>query len=210
MNLLIFGASGGTGRELVRQALAQGHSVTSFVRDPAKFTIKHHNLKIAQGNVADATAIERAVRDQDGVLCALGSATIFGRNPALAEGVRRIIHSMRRAGVCRFIYLSAMAVREGRSQAGFLGRYIIAPLILRNVAADHEASEEIIKQSSLDWVIARPPRLTNGERTGAYRSGEHVEVRSIVPSISRADVADFMLKQLTDDTFLHKTPGMMY
>lgn len=81
--------------------------------------------------------------------------------------------------------------------------------MLHNVVADHEAKEKLIKQSRLKWTIVRPPRLTNGRRTGAYRIGERIRAKSIFPAISRADVADFMLKQLTDDTYLHKAPGVI-
>jgi putative NADH-flavin reductase len=210
MNLLVFGASGGTGRELVRQALAQGHVVTAFARDPAKLDINHANLRVAQGDVADYAAVERAVKNQDAVICALGSSTPLRRDPILIEGVRNIIDAMERTGGRRLIYLSFLGVRNGRNQLSFLGKYIVAPLVLRNVVADHEAKERLIKQSRLNWTIVRAPRLTNGQRTGAYRSGEGIGANSIIPTISRADVADFMLKQLTSDTYLRKAPGVMY
>ena len=210
MNLLVFGASGGTGRELVKQALAQGHYVTAFVRDPTKFKTKHASLKVVQGDVADYQSVAPAAQNQDAAICALGSSTPLKRDPTLIDGVRHIITAMEHAGVPRLIYLSFLGVRDGRSQLSFLGKYIVAPLVLHNVVADHEAKERLIKQSCLKWTIVRPPRLTNGPRTGAYRSCERIRAKSIFPAISRADVADFMLKQLTDDTYLHKAPGVMY
>jgi putative NADH-flavin reductase len=210
MNLLVFGASGGTGRELVRQALAQGHVVTAFARDPAKLDINHANLRVAQGDVADYAAVERAVKNQDAVICALGSSTPLRRDPILIQGIDNIIHAMERAGVRRLIYISFLGVRNGRHQLSLLGKYIVAPLVLRNVVADHEAKERLIKQSRLNWTIVRAPRLTNGRRTGTYRSGEDIATNSIIPTISRADVADFMLTQLTSDTYLRKAPGVMY
>jgi putative NADH-flavin reductase len=209
MNVLVFGASGGTGRELVKQALAQGHSVTAFVRDPTTFDSKHPHLKVVQGDVADYASVERAVQNQDAALCALGSSSPLKRDPTLIAGVRHIIEAMENAGVQRFIYLSFLGVRDGRNQLSFLGKYIVAPLVLRSVVADHEAKERLIKGSRLQWTIVRPPRLTNGQRTGAYRSGERIAANSIIPTISRADVADFMLKQLADDTYLHRAPGVM-
>jgi putative NADH-flavin reductase len=210
MNVLVFGASGGTGRELVKQALAQGHSVTAFVRDPTKFEIKHANLKVVQGEVANYESVARALQNQDAVICALGSSTPLRRDPTLIDGVRHIIKAMEQAGVQRLIYLSFLGIRDGRNQLSFLGKYIVAPLVLRNVVVDHEAKERLIKQSRLKWTIVRPPRLTNGQCTGAYRSGERIVANSMIPTISRADVADFMLKQLTDDTYLHKAPAVMY
>jgi putative NADH-flavin reductase len=103
-----------------------------------------------------------------------------------------------------------MGVRNGRDQLSFLGKYNVAPLALRNVVADHEAKEALIKQSHLNWTIVRAARLTNGPRTGAYLSSENIGANSIIPTISRADVADFMLKQLTCDTYLHKAAGVTY
>jgi hypothetical protein len=138
MNVLVFGASGGTGRELVKQALAQGHSVTAFVRDPTRFESKHANLKVVQGDVADYESVERAVQNQDAAICAPGSSTPLKRDPTLIDGVRHIIEAMEHAGGQRFIYLSFLGVRDGRIQLSFLGKYIVAPLLLRNVVADHE------------------------------------------------------------------------
>jgi putative NADH-flavin reductase len=210
MNVLVFGASGRTGREVVKQALAQGHSITAFVRAPAKFDINQAHLTVVQGDVADYASVERAVGNEAAVICALGSSTPLKRDPTLIVGVQNIIMAIGPAGGVRFIYLSFLGVRDGRNQLSFMGKYIIAPLVLRNVAVDHEVKEALIKQSRLNWIIVRPPRLTKGRRTGAYRSGERIVATSIVPTISRADVADFMLKQLTDDTYLRKTVSVMY
>ena len=210
MRVLVFGASGGTGRELVSQALAQGYQVTAFARDPAKLDINHANLRVAQGNVADYAAVERAVKDQDAVICALGASTPLRRDPILVQGVHNIIDAMERAGGGRLIYLSFLGVRNGRSQLSLLGKYIVAPLALHNVVADHEAKERLIRQSHLNWTIVRAPRLTNGRRTGTYRSGDDLGANAIIPAISRADVAEFMLKQVTDDTYLRKAPAVMY
>lgn len=210
MNVLVFGASGGTGRELVRQALAQGHFVTAFVREPAKFDINQAHLMVVQGNVIDYTSVEGAVDNQAAVLCALGASTPLQRDLTLIDGVQNIIRAIKRVGGARFIYLSFLGVREGRHQLSGLGQYIIAPLVLRNVVVDHEVKEALIKQSGINWIIVRPPRLTKGPRTGAYRSGERVVATSLIPTISRADVADFMLKQLTDDTYLQKMVSVMY
>ena len=179
------------------------------MRDPTTFDSKHPNLKVVQGDVADYASVERAVQNQDAALCALGSSSPLKRDPTLIAGVRHIIEAMENAGAQRFIYLSFLGVRDGRNQMSFFGKYIVAPLVLRSVVADHEAKERLIKGSRLQWTIVRPPRLINGQRTGAYRSGERIAANSIIPTISRADVADFMLKQLADDTYLHRAPGVM-
>ena len=209
MNILIFGASGRMGHELVRQALAHEDTVTAFVRDPAKFDIKHTNLKVVQGDVVDYASVEQAVKDQDAVICALGSSTPAKRDLTLIDGVRNIIQALEKAGVRRLVYLSFIAVRESRRDLGPVVNYIVAPL-LHNVISDHEEKERLIKQSQLDWVIIRPPRLTNGQYTGVYRSGEQIPARSLILTLSRADMAEFMLKQVTNDTFVRKAPRVMY
>ncbi len=206
MNLLIFGATGGTGRELVKQAIAQKHSTTAFVRDPAKLDIQHPSLKVFQGEITDSAAVESAVQGQDVVFSALGSSSLK-KNPALTAGVRNIVRGMEKHGVRRFIYESALGVGDSRQRLNFLFRFIIIPLVLRNAIADHEDKEQIIQQSPLDWVIVRPAGLTKGAHTGEYRHGETIQFGA---KISRADVADFMLKQIADNTYLHKTPGVSY
>jgi len=108
------------------------------------------------------------------------------------------------------IYLSFLGVLSGRNQLSLLGRYLVAPLILRNVVADHEAKENIIRRSNLDWTVVRPPRLTNGPHTGSYRHGTDIKAASVIPMISRADVADCMLRQLGDRAYLRKAPAVMY
>ncbi len=206
MNLLIFGATGETGCELVNQALAQGDAVTAFVRDPDKLDIKHPNLKVIEGDVTDTATVERAVQGQDVVFSTLGSRSLK-KNPTLTKGVDTIVRAMEKQGVQRLVYQSSLGVGNSREHLDFLVRYIIIPLVLRNAIADHEDKEQIVQQSSLDWVIIRPAGLTNGLHTGNYRHGESMHYGA---KISRADVADFMLKQITDKTYLHKAPGISY
>ncbi len=209
MNVLVFGASGATGREVVKQALDRGHSVSAFVRDPDKFEIKHANLTLMVGDVTEYALVERAVRSRDAVASALGSGNSLSSDPALIDGVQNIIRAMDHAGVRRFVYLSMLGVGDSGEQLGFVDRYIVVPLLLRNVVTDHARKEGLIKRSALDWVIVRPPRLTNGPYTGRYRSGEDVRERTLLASISRPDVADFMVKQFTDDRYVHRTPAVL-
>lgn len=206
MNLLVVGATGGTGRELVKQALAQGHTVTAFVRDSSKLDVQHPNLKIVEGEVTDNTAVERAVQGQDAAFSTLGSSSLK-KNPALIQGIDYIVQAMNKYGVQRFVYESALGVGDSRERLNFIFRFVVIPLVLRNAIADHEEKESIIKNSSLDWVIVRPAGLTNGKHTGQYRHGESIQYGA---EISRADVADFMLKQATDNTYVKKTPAISY
>ncbi len=209
MKVLIFGASGATGCEVVKRALDRGHSVAAFVRDPGKFAIRHVNLALVVGDVTEYASVERAVMGQDVVVSALGSGNSLGSHPALTDGIRNIVRAMDHAAVRRIVYLSMLGVDGSDRELGSIDRFIVLPLLLRNIVTDHAREEALIKQSTLDWVIVRPPRLTNGPYTGKYGSGEKVGKRTLLASISRADVADFMVKQFADDRYVHKTPAVL-
>jgi putative NADH-flavin reductase len=209
VKVLVFGASGGTGRQVVAQAAAQGHKVTAFVRTPSLDT-RSSEADSVQGDVRDPSAVTRAVAGQNAVICCLGSATPVRRDPALVAGITHIVGAMERLSVRRLVYLSFLGVRDGRSQLSLIGRLLVAPLLLRNVVADHAAKEEIIRKSQLDWIIVRPPRLTNGPRRGSYRHGLDILAESTIPTISRADLAEFLLRQVGDDAYLHRAPAVMY
>jgi len=209
MNILVIGATGRTGREVVGQALGQGHVVTAFARNPRHITRQHDYLKVVPGDVLDGGSVEAAVGGQEAVVSALGART-HGRTTVLSEGTRNVIRAMEQQGVRRFVCESSLGVGDSRGQLGPLFDWIVLPLWLRHVYRDKEVQERNIKQSNLDWVIVRPALLTKGPRTGVYQVGLTYNRSSIVPRISRADVADFMLKQLTDDTYLRQAPGLWY
>lgn len=209
MNLLIFGASGGTGRELVQQALAQGHQVTAFVRNVAKLDIQHENLKRVAGDINDSEALQRIVPGHDAAFSTLGSRSLQP-DPELVKGIRAIVQAMEQSDVRRLVYESALGVGNSKDQVSFLVRYLVIPLVLKNAIADHEQKEAAIQQSQLDWVIVRPAGLTDGPRTGVYQHGDPLPHKPLRPQISRADVADFMLKQASDRTYIHRTPGIEY
>ena len=212
MNLLIFGATGGTGRAIVAQALEQGHRVTAFARNPDAIKTEHENLIVVQGDILDYASVERAVKGQDAVLSALGTRAIR-RNTTISDGTRNIITAMEKYEVKRFMFESSISIGDSKPQQrqfGLLYKIIVFPLLLRNMFQDKEIQERYIMQSTLDWVIVRPSVLTNGSLTGVYRSEFSATDTSIKAKISRTDVADFMLKQLTDDTYVHKTPSLSY
>lgn len=207
MKFLVFGSTGGVGSRLVEQALAQGHAVAAFTRDPANLNIEHANLRIVRGDVMDPESVEKAMRDQETVLCSLGAGR---KGTVRAEGTRNIIRSMENAGVRRLICQTTLGVGDSRDNLNFFWKYIMFGALLRPAYTDHVLQEIYVKQSGLDWTIVRPGAFTDGERTGAYRHGFPATDTSIELKISRADVADFMLKQATDDTYLHRTPGVSY
>jgi len=194
---------------LVEQALAQGHTVTALARNPAKLDLKNANLTTVQGDVLDRAAVERAVAGQEAVVSALG-APASQKDTVRSEGTRNIVRAMEKAGVRRFVYMTTLGMGDSRAMLPFSYKYIIVPLILRHAFADSERQEAQIRQSQLDWTIARPATLTNGQRTGKYRHGFSVNEKGLKIQISRADVADFMLKQLEDKTYLHQAAGLSY
>jgi putative NADH-flavin reductase len=135
---------------------------------------------------------------------------LYRRTTTLSEGTRNIVRAMETVGVKRFICESSLGIGNSKGQLGFLYNYALIPILLRNVFADKEVQEQVVRESKLDWVIVRPAVLTNGSRTRVYRSGFDAADKSIQTEISRADVADFMLGQLINDVYLSKTPGVSY
>ncbi len=209
MKLVIFGSTGGVGREVVEQALQQEYTVTAFTRNPAKLDIKNPNLKIFQGDVLDLPAVEQAVGGQDGVICTLGSGPKL-TGTLRSEGTRHIVKAMEKTGVQRFICQTTIGAGDSWGSLNFYWKYIMFGLILRNVLADHERQEQDVKQSGLDWTIVRPGAFFEGARTGNYRHGFPGTDKTSKLKISRADVAEFILKQLADDSYVHQTPSLSY
>ena len=207
MKLAIFGSTGTIGLQIVRQALEHGHTVTVFVRDPSKLTSTHTNLKVIQGDVLDPASVEKAVVGQDAVLCALGAGS---KGTVRSAGTQNIVRAMEKAGVRRFICLSTLGVGDSWGNLNFFWKYIMFSGLLRKAYADHVRQEDHVTASNLDWTIVRSGAFTDGERTGEYRHGFPGTDKPSKLEISRADVADFMLKQVTDDTYLHMTPGLAY
>ena len=207
MKLVVFGSTGSTGHQHVVQALKQEHTVTAFARNPAKIEIEHANLTAVQGDALDSASVEKAVDGQDAVLCSLGAGA---KGTIRSEGTRNIVRAMEKAGVNRFICQSTLGVGNSRVHLNFFWKHIMFGLLLRRAYADHVSQEDYVKESRLDWTIVRPGALTDGNRTGVYRHGFPSTDKTIKGKISRADVADFMLEQLTDRTYLHETPGLSY
>ena len=207
MNVLIIGSTGTIGRELVKQALVRGHAVTAVARDPAKLQIAHQRLTVAKVDVIDLESIEQVMPGKDAVLCALGAGSKGGIR---ATGTRNIIAVMQKCGVQRLVCLSSLGVGDSRANLNFFWRHIMFGLLLRRAFADHVAQEHHIKESGLDWTIVRPGAYTDGDRTGAYRHGFPATATDLKLKISRADVADFMLNQLADDSYMRMTPGISY
>jgi uncharacterized protein YbjT (DUF2867 family) len=208
LRILIIGATGGTGRQLVQQALELGHEVTAFVRKPAKLKIQHPNLRVVKGNVRDYASVEAAMRGQNAVVSALGHKRLFYPTKILSEGTRNILRAMKACDVPRFICESSLGVGSAVGRLGLMSTFFVVPLILPFYFWDRVRQEKLIEESDTDWVIVRPAVLTNSPARGSYRHGRKVGNFILTRRISRADVADFMLKQLTDDDYIGTAVGV--
>lgn len=193
MNVVIFGATGSVGRHVTAQAVEDGHSVTAFTRSGRPPEGAPASVRIVTGDVRDAEAVANAVAGQDAVICVLG-AGMHGN--LRAPGTANIIAGMKRHGVRRLICQSTLGAGDSVGNLDLWWRYVMFGLLLRRAMADHEAQEALVRASDLDWTILRPAAFTDGPRTGAYRIGFPPDVKGVSLKISRADVADFILREL--------------
>ena len=205
MNVVVFGASGRTGRLVVKAALDKGHHVTAFVRTPAKLGFSHPELDLVKGDAISPTDVDRAVEGSDAVVSVLGQAQ---DSPAdiCSVGVKNIVDSMKKFGVTRLICLSDYGNGETRTR-GLYARFLW--LVIRAHLEDKEKMEAAVKSSGLDWTIVRPTVLTDGARTGSYKVGPEIRI-GLIPRVSRNDVADFLVEQLTDDSFIRSSPSISH
>ena len=203
MRLFVLGATGPTGLQIVQQALAQGHQVTAFVRDPAKLPFTDKNLSVVTGSLpGDARALADALRGHDAVISSLGLHNALKAHHFSENNMRVLVPAMEKQGVRRLIVVSANGVGDTHRHAPLLPR-VMYRLLLSDIFADKKAGEDIVRASSLEWTIAYPTLLTYGPRTRSYRAAERLALKGF-PNISRADVADFVLRQLDERAFLKK------
>jgi len=193
--VVVFGATGKTGQHVWKQALDQGHEVTVFVRSPAKIGSTESNLHIVQGDVFDADSVAVAVANHDVAIVCLGSTSLSDKT-TLTTGTKNVIDGMTRHNVPRLIVVSAAGVAESWKQIPWLSR-ILFKTMLRNLFADNHTQEALIKESSLDWTIVRAATLKDEPASGDYTVSNTVRTTHI----NRADVADFLVKQVTDTTY---------
>jgi len=201
MKLAIFGATGNTGIELVKQALEEGHTVSAFVRDPARLAIEDSNLTLVTGDVFDAASVTQAVQGQDAVVCALGAGSELKKTTIRTTGTINIISGMQENNLKRLVVVTAMGVGESWDNLSLFNKFFFATL-LKSSRDDHETQEAAVKESGLDWTIIRPSGLTDTPRTGVYEVGENISAAT--SKIGRADVADLILKELEQNKRIGK------
>jgi putative NADH-flavin reductase len=201
MRIAVFGATGGTGRQVVDQALEAGHEVTVLVRNPVALGVEHHHLKVVVGDVGKAGRVEDVVRGKDAVISALGTNQ-RGPVSVCSDGVRAILTAMENQNVRRLVVLSAHGAAESHDRSLYV---LTVWATLRDKMLDKERMEDLIRASDVDWTIVRPPALTTGPRTGAYRTGADLPVR-ITSNISRADLAEFLIREAVEGEYIRETP----
>lgn len=194
MKIAVFGASGRTGRPLVEQALAAGHTVMALVRDPQRVPIVHERLQVVRGDIASAESVKQVVRGSDVVLVALGPGK---RSPseALTEGLRQIIAAMKQSGVRRIVAVSGAGINVPGDRKRLSEKLIsvLVRLLNRRDVVAKEEQHRLLQQSGLEWTLARPPRLTEEPGTGSYRASVHRLEGGAM--LSRADLARFLLRE---------------
>jgi putative NADH-flavin reductase len=202
MKLIVFGATGSLGSQIVDQGLQKGHSVTAFTRTPEKLSsMSQSGLKIFKGDIFDSKAVEKATREQDGVFCAIGDGN---KGTVRAEGTKNIISGMKRTGVTRLICQTTLGLGESHGNLNFFWKYIMFGLLLKKAFYDHELQEKHLLNSGLDYTIVRPSAFTDGNITRNYNIGFDGNYKSLNLKISRADVADFMLQQMESNEYVRR------
>lgn len=198
MKVVVFGATGGTGRQVVAQAIERGHEVTVIARNPEAVDVRGERLVIFRGDVLDPSSFSKWIVGQDAVISALG---VNHRKPTTvySEGTGNIVKAMQQAGVRRFVGLSSAGLEIPGDTPWMVRqtiRLVIQPMF-KYAYEDMARMEEKLRKSDLIWTVIRPPRLTNGPKTGSYRTALHTHL-SKARGISRADLAHYMLKSVVD------------
>jgi uncharacterized protein YbjT (DUF2867 family) len=203
--ILVLGATGGTGRLIVGQALERGQEVTALVRSPEKASWLK-GAKLIVGDVRDEKVLREALKGQDAVVNALGTpASPLHEVTLLSTATRALVRAMKAEHVSRLVCITGMGAGDSAGHGGFFFDKLIFPLLLKKVYADKNRQETIVRDSGLDWILVRPSVLNDKPGHGSVRaladlSGFHGG------GISRADVATFVLDQLHADAWLHRSP----
>ena len=206
MRLVVLGATGGTGLEIVRQAVERGHSVTALVRSPDRLTPFGERIQVQQGNLLDSAELERVIRNHDAVLSGFGPRVPVSKADAhlLERFALALSRAMARAGVRRVVVESVAFLFKNSILPP---AYLLGRLFFPRVVADAAAMERIFGESGLEWTMVRPPELTGKAYTGKYRVHEG-RLPFFGFKVSRADVADFMIEAVENHSAIRKVIGL--
>ncbi len=204
MKVLILGATGSLGKQIVVQAIERGHDVTALVRNPEKITDARIHV---QSGPLDAGHLELAMEGQDAVIFALGTKP--GATTFFSDTTRLLLAAMQKRGVRRLVVVTGIGSGDSKGHGGFLYDWIVYPLITKGIYEDKDRQEALLKASDRDWIAVRPAAFTNGPLTRTWRATD--DLRGVtIKWISRADAASFTLDQLTNDEWLRRTPLVGY
>jgi putative NADH-flavin reductase len=209
VKVLILGATGGLGRLLLPKSLDTGHQVTILVRDPASVGVTHDRLHVLRGDALDPVAVEEAVQGQDAVISCLGRRNHRPPTTFFSDTTRILIGAMEKHHVKRLICVTGIGAGDSKGHGGFFYDRVVYPFITKQTYIDKDRQEELIRRSSLDWILVRPAVFTNGPERNNLRVATDLKGVTI-SRISRADTAAFLVRQLTDNRYLHKTPLIGY
>ena len=207
MKVIVFGATGKIGSLAVKSMLDDGHSVTAFARKPKSLDLDHPNLERWAGDAADPQAVAAAVKGQDAVVITLGAGA-SRRSTIRSQGTMNVINAMQQHVVRRLICQSTLGAHESWSNLNFFWKRIMFGLLLQPVHRDHELQESLVRASGLDWTIVRPSAFADGPAIGTYKEAFPPEERGLKLKISRADIADFLTRQLIDLSYCRRAVGI--
>jgi uncharacterized protein YbjT (DUF2867 family) len=203
--LLVLGATGGTGRSIVQQALSRGYDVRALVRSPEKAT-GLEGAQISVGDARDERALRKALAGTDAVVSALGTpASPLREVTLLSTATRALVDAMRAEGVQRLVCVTGMGAGDSAGHGGFVFDRLIFPALLRKVYADKNRQEAVVRESGLDWVLVRPSVLNDKAVRAPVRALTDLSAFH-GGTIARADVASFVLDQVQGDAWLHRSP----
>jgi putative NADH-flavin reductase len=210
MNVLVIGATGPLGQEIVASALAAKHSVTALARDPAKTSFPAE-VQVARGDVLNRGSLTGAVRGQNAVISSLGSKLSLKPTTLLSEGTRNVVDAMRQAGVRRLICITGIGAGDSQGHGGVVYDHIIQPLLLNQIYKDKTRQEAVVRESGLDWTIVRPAQLTNGPARGAGAYRVLTDLGGVTATkIARKDVSAFTVDLLVTPKHLHEAVLVTY
>lgn len=206
MKVVVIGATGGVGKVIVEKCLNIGYHVIALARNPEKLNIDNSRLTKISGDATVFDVVENAIKNADTVICTIGTKA-NDKNKIRTRATKNIIKAMPKNG--RFICLSSLGYGESRVLMPFFMKYFIVPFILKQTLLDHESQETLIKNSKLNYTIVKPGDMNEKQETGNYKFGFALDNRSVkIKPISKADVADFIVKQIGDESFSRKSVGI--
>lgn len=207
MNITIFGGTGATGLLLISKALRSGHTVTVFARSPFKIPIQNQNLRIVKGELTESVKIEEAIKNADAVISLIGPNQKT-RGLVIANGIKNIVDSMNKHDVKRLIATATPSYKDSNDkfQFGFAFGVFMVKALIKDSYINIMQTGKFISESGLDWTLVRLPMLSNKPANGKINAGYIGDGKINLFSLSRADLADFLLQQLNDKTWLKKSP----